>query len=84
MATQSLIQARLFTRSVSQARPVTRRRPRIRTDLLVVRLVVLAGFLIPLLMILGVLPATLLLAGFALAMIGAGGVSWLIRVGEVA
>ncbi len=84
MATQSLIHARLYTRPVSQARRAPRLRLRIRTDLLVVRLVLAAGLLIPVMMVCDVLPASLPLAGIAIAMIVSGGVGWLIRLGEVA
>ncbi len=84
MASQSLIQARLFTRPVSRARFSLKPRLNVRKDMLVIRLMLSVGLLIPALMAFHFIPASFLLSGTALALLAGGGVGWLIRCGEVA
>ena len=84
MATQSLIQSRLVARPVARPRPAFKLHLNIRTDLLVTRLLLGVGFLIPALMVWEVIPASLPLVFLAFALILAGGVGCLIRAGEIA
>lgn len=86
MATQSLFRTSRIARPISLPRVALKFRFQlnVRTDLLVTSLLLFAGFLIPALMVWGVIPASLLLIFISLALIMAGGVGWLIRVGEIA
>ncbi len=85
MATQSLFRTSSIEGPISRPRVAFKLHlhRNIRTDLLVTRLLLVAGFLIPALMAWGVLPASLLLIFIAIALIMAGGVGWLIRWGEI-
>ncbi len=84
MATQSLIQSRLVARPVARPRPAFKLHLNIRKDFLVIRLLLVVGVLIPALMVWHVIPASLSLVFVALGLLGAGGIGWLIRCGEVA
>lgn len=84
MATQSLTHARLLVRPVSRTRLAHGLHLHIRKDILVIRLLLTVGFLIPGFMAFHFIPASFALLGIAFAMIAAGGVGWLIRCGEVA
>ncbi len=86
MATQSLFRTSPIAGPLSRPRVAFRLQLHlnIRTDLLVTRLLLVSGFLIPALMVWGVIPASLLLIFISLALIMAGGVGWLIRLGEIA
>ncbi len=84
MATPSLIQARLFARPASRARFAAKLHLNVRKDFLVIRLMLSVGLLIPALMAFHFIPGSFLLIGIALALLGGGGVGWLIRCGEVA
>ncbi len=88
MATQSLIQSRLVACPVARPRVARRFHLRIqlniRRDYLLIRLLFVVGFLIPALMVWHVIPASLPLVFIALGLIGAGGIGWLIRCGEIA
>ncbi len=84
VATQSLIQSRLVARPVARPRVAFKLHLNIRTDFLVIRLLLVVGFLIPALMVWHVIPASLPLVFIALGLLGAAGIGWLIRCGEIA
>ncbi len=86
MATQSLFRTSPIAGPISRPRFAFKLRLHlnIRTDLLVTRLLLLAGFLVPALMVWGVIPATLPLVFLSIGLIMAGGVGWLICLGEIA
>ncbi len=84
MATQPLVDTRFYNRSVSVPRVSLNIRLDVRWDLVIVRLMVLAGFLIPALMICDVLPTSFLLVGVGFLLSAVGVIMWLIRVGEIA
>ncbi len=72
----------------SNARIETMRQPlrqlRLRKDLLFSSLSVVAGFSIMFLTMLNVLGPSVVLSFIAIALVLAGGIAWLLRVGEVA
>ncbi len=86
MATQSLFRTSPIVSSVSLPRVAAKihLHLNIRTDLLVTGLMVVAGFLIPALMVWGIIPASLLLIFLSITLIMVGGVGYLIRCGEIA
>ncbi len=84
MATQPLVDTRFYNRSVSVPRVSLNIRLDVRWDLVIVRLMVLAGFLIPALMVCDIIPASFLLVGIGFFMGAVGVIMWLIRAGEIA
>ncbi len=84
MTAHSLVQSSLYSRPVAKARQAARIRLKVRMDLLVARLMIVAGLSIPALMVFHLLSTSLMLIGVALGLIFVGGVLALIRCGEVA
>ncbi len=84
MTAQSIIQSRVYSRPVARLGKARKFRLNVRMDLLVARLMLVAGLGIPAFMAFHVLSPSLVLIGVALGLIGAGGVMALIRCGEVA
>ncbi len=84
MTAQSAIQSSLYSRPVARPREATKIRLIIRKDLLVARLMIAVGLGIPALMVFHVLSPSFALIGVALGLIAAGGITALIRCGEVA
>lgn len=84
MTAQSVIQSRVYSRPAARLKRATHFRLNVRLDLLIVRLMIVAGLGIPALMVFRLLSASFVLIGIALALLAVGGVMGLIRCGEVA
>jgi hypothetical protein len=79
---RSLTAPKFYIRSISLPLPAIDLN--IRKDLLISKLMVAAGLLIPALAVIGVIPFNFVIGFIAFALFAVGGVMWLIRCGEVA
>lgn len=77
-----LVVPRIFIRPITLLLPVIVLN--IRKDLLISKLMVAAGLLIPALAVIGVIPFNFVIGFIVFALFAVGGVMWLIRCGEVA
>jgi hypothetical protein len=84
MNAQPLIQTSLYGAAITRSRPGRRRPPSLRIDLLVSRLMIAFGLIVPAFMVFHFIPASSLFVGIAFGLLVGGGVTALIRCGEVA
>ncbi len=84
MTTQPLVNTRIYTRPIALRRDAVRPRLNVRWDMVIVRLMIVSGLLIPGLMACDVLPLNWLLIGIGFVLSAIGVIMWLIRLGEIA
>jgi len=84
MTAQSAIQTTLYSRAITSVRTARRAHRNIRKDLLIIRLMIATGLVLPLLMVSDIIYPSFLLVGISFGLLVVGAVMSLIRCGEVA